>query len=72
MPGASTSQSPANDPLDEPQSYPYEPGGSNPESRQESNPESIDFINAMHTSDDPTIIQSEDVALLLYLGHIPF
>jgi len=71
-PGTSTSQSPVDNPLDELQFYPYEPEGNNPESGSETNPESIDFINAMHTSDEPDIPQPEDVALLLYLGHTPF
>jgi len=59
------SQSPVNEPPDESE-------GNNLESSQGSNLESIDFIDAMHTSDEPNTTQPEDVTLLLYLGHMPF
>ncbi len=32
----------------------------------------VDFIRSMNTWDNPTIVQPEDIALLLYLGHTPF
>jgi len=69
-PAKRTRTSPTPDPLEELQFYPNpnEPE----ESNSDSNLESIDFINAMHTADDPNAIQPEDVALLLYLGHILF